>query len=303
MPALFSLGQHGALEAVQRNLRDGELLFSYLDDIYVLCRPDRARDVFDLLQEELRRHTGIECHLGKTRVYNSGGVEPARVRELGPDVWCGGTERPPEQRGTSVLGTPLGTAEYVRAKGDKRLTEERLFWEMLPKLTDLQSAWLLLLNCAAPRSNYTSRTVTPSLAGHYAKGHDTGMWQTLVKLLGREDLVDSTHTVQAAVTTLPLRLGGLGLRSASRTSAAAFWASWADALPILAGKYPDLARRLCGELESGNSRAQCLREAAGARATLQHEGFTDCPTWTELREGAKPPQPGEDGEPGEYKHG
>ena len=40
MSALFLLGQHGALEAVQRNLRDGELLFSYLDDIYVLCRPD-----------------------------------------------------------------------------------------------------------------------------------------------------------------------------------------------------------------------------------------------------------------------
>ena len=41
MPLLFSLGQHRALQAVAAQLQDGEKLFAFLDDIYVVCpRPD-----------------------------------------------------------------------------------------------------------------------------------------------------------------------------------------------------------------------------------------------------------------------
>ena len=42
---------------------------------------------------------------------------------------------------------------------------------------------------------------------------------------------------------LPLRLGGLGLRSATRTAFAAYWASWADALPMLKARLPQLVAR------------------------------------------------------------
>ena len=34
MPLLFSLGQHGALESVQRSLRDGERMLAYLDHLH-----------------------------------------------------------------------------------------------------------------------------------------------------------------------------------------------------------------------------------------------------------------------------
>ena len=33
MPLLFSLGQHAALERVQRSLQKGEVLFAFLDDV------------------------------------------------------------------------------------------------------------------------------------------------------------------------------------------------------------------------------------------------------------------------------
>ena len=42
MPLLFSLGQHEALEDVHRQLRAGEYLFAFLDDIYLVTPPDRA---------------------------------------------------------------------------------------------------------------------------------------------------------------------------------------------------------------------------------------------------------------------
>ena len=158
-------------------------------------------------------------------MYNRSGVEPPRTRDLQqrPEdtVWVGDRTLPEDQQGLKVLGTPLGTAAFVHKLGDKRLQDERSFWEQLKKLPDLQSAWLLLAYCASPRYNYNTRTLPPTLAKRYARGHDKGMWKTLVALLGREDLKDQTNSLQATLASLSLRLGGCGLRSARRTGAAA----------------------------------------------------------------------------------
>ena len=40
-------------------------------------------------------------------------------------------------------------------------------------------------------------------------------------------------SIAGQLATLPMRLGGAGLRSAERTAPAAYWASVADALPRL----------------------------------------------------------------------
>ena len=42
--------------------------------------------------------------------------------------------------------------------------------------------------------------------------------------------------------------GGLGLRSTERTSPGAYWAAWADALPMIAARTPSLAARFTHEL-------------------------------------------------------
>ena len=41
MPALFALGQHQALEAIQGSLQPSEILMAFLDDVYVTTLPDR----------------------------------------------------------------------------------------------------------------------------------------------------------------------------------------------------------------------------------------------------------------------
>ena len=76
MPLLFSLGQHAALRAVQRQLQPGELVFAYVDDIHVITTRDRVLAVCNLLQTELWRHARILVHDGKTQVWNKSGVRP-----------------------------------------------------------------------------------------------------------------------------------------------------------------------------------------------------------------------------------
>ena len=107
----------------------------------------------------------------------------------------------------------------------------------------------------------------------------------------------------ARVSTLPLRAGGLGLRSAVRTAPGAYWAAWADALPMIQARHPALATRLVAELaNSDGSNADCIQQASDAGRLLDHRGF-DRPAWHLLAAGARPPLRDELPEPCERVRG
>ena len=50
--------------AVQAELREGEVLFAYLDDVYAVTGPNRTRDENNLLAEHLWRVAGIQLDVG-----------------------------------------------------------------------------------------------------------------------------------------------------------------------------------------------------------------------------------------------
>ena len=98
MPLLFSLGQHSALQSLQSFLLPGEQLFAYLDDIYVVCSPERVGAIFTRLKSDLESHARIQVHQGKTKVWNRAGAEPEAcssmqeaAQRVDPDarVWTG----------------------------------------------------------------------------------------------------------------------------------------------------------------------------------------------------------------------
>ena len=92
------------------------------------------------------------------------------------------------------------------------------------------------------------------------------------------------------------------MRSAVRTSTAAYWASWADTMPMLAERCERLAQTCRSEFERGNSTAASVREGSEARRALLTAGYHSCPTWEAVWHGERPPLP-EETEPGEYIHG
>ena len=95
-PALFSIGAHLTLQALQAQLQEDERLFAYVDDVY----PDWVNAIFGLLQNALFIHSSIRVHHGKTQVWNRGGVVPfgievmeavGRITEPEANVWRGDT--------------------------------------------------------------------------------------------------------------------------------------------------------------------------------------------------------------------
>ena len=106
MPLLFSLGMHPALVAAQRRLRPSERIFAFLDDVCVVCLPERVQTVVNILAAELWAHAQIQVHHGKTHVWNRACEEPAgmeeltaRARVVDPEavVWRGDTSLDPTE--------------------------------------------------------------------------------------------------------------------------------------------------------------------------------------------------------------
>ena len=104
MGTLFSLAIHNALLEVKASMRPGELLFAFLDDVYVVACSQRIREVYNLLSEKLAI-VGIQLHAGKTRTWNRAGTRPTDLEDLGPDVW--------NPEGIKILGTPVGSDQFV----------------------------------------------------------------------------------------------------------------------------------------------------------------------------------------------
>ena len=134
-----------------------------------------------------------------------------------------------------------------------------------------------------------------------ARGHDLGMQRTMEALLGR--IPGSPAQVEMAqhITILPMRMGGLGLRSAMRTAPGAYWASWADALHMLQQRLPQLTGLVVHHLSHPNA-SGCLGELQHLASRLDRDGFVSRPNWDMLRRGVRP-RPPQIVEPGEWHHG
>ena len=308
MPLLFSLGQHAALEAVRRRLRVGERLFAFLDDIYVTTTPERVGIVHNILEQELHRHARIHIHVGKTQVWNAAGVRPpacdqlerrARVSDPEARVWKG-SDIPTAEQGVRILGTPLGHPDFVHTYLENVLNEHGVLLSRIPLVEDVQSARALLLPCAGGRANYLLRVVRPDAVQSFAVGHTNALWACLRNMLGSS--VDLNPAMRD-VGTLPLSLGGMGLRNAERTSPPAYWASWADCLSMLRARHPDVAALCVDQMQNprGPPSLEAAQTAAGHLSGV--EGF-QVPSWEDLAHGLRPPElEPDDFEPGGCRGG
>ena len=116
MPLLFSLAIHNALNEAKQEMLDGEELFAFLGDVYIVSSPERTRHLYNLVAEKLWSVAGIQLHTGKTRCWNQNGRCPPDMVDLGPEV------RSPQ--GVKVLGTPIRSFEFIKEVSDSRLEEE-----------------------------------------------------------------------------------------------------------------------------------------------------------------------------------
>ena len=116
------------------------------------------------------------------------------------------------------------------------------------------------------------------------RAHDDGIWACLCTLL---HVNPSQNEDIRSGANLLLVLGGVGLRSATRTSISACWASWADCLPMMFARHTEVASRLVWQLE-GHPDSPFLSAAASSARVLSGTMGFDPPSWQALCEGVRP---------------
>ena len=166
-PALISLAQHRALVEASSRSVPGERVFAYLDDLYIVTTRERARAAFEVVSETVERVAGVRTHLGKLRAWSSGGGSaPPGIEALGKDVWT--ADKVASENGLKILGTPLGKQAFVDKLAHERIAAEKEMLEQIEKMSDLQSAFVMLSMSAVPRANHMIRMLPPSKSLMYA---------------------------------------------------------------------------------------------------------------------------------------
>ena len=280
MPMLFALGQHSALVAISERLQEGELLFAFHDDLYVKSSPNRAVECSHILRQELWRHCRISLNNGKTRLWNRAGLFPqgcevledaARRDDPEAVVWKGNPKLPHSQQGIKILGIPVGRKEFVEHELESRANTHAELLEKIPRVKDLQCAWLFLLYCGVSRANFFIRAVSPDHSLHFAQRHEEQIWRCLTTLIGVVPEAISESARSAA--TLPLSSGGLGCRSSSvRLRHAAYWASWADSINMIGERHPEVAATILRALDE-NSVSHSIEAINICTGRLEDAGF------------------------------
>ena len=316
-PLAVSGGQHGRgphnsprrgrrTRGCQSGLQDGEGLFAVFDDTSFDTSPERVTAVFTSLQGAPWPR-GIHINPGKIKVWSAAGVKPPGcdamqgiTESFDPTalVWRG-SELSTFQQGMKVLATPLGHPDFVRANLEWKSISHQWFLDRIPLMEDVQASWLLLVHCAAALANYMTRVLEPASSLEFCERNDLALWHCLCNIM---QISPSQAQDIRQTATMPMILGGLGLRSAVRVREAASWSSWADCLPMVHQRHPSVAANLVVQLRGG-AQGPFFRAAAEAVQYLEASGF-EAPTWKVLACGVRPvPREPEDLEPGVVRRG
>ena len=264
----------------QQGIVGSEKLLACMDDIFVITRPDRVGDVCTAVRQNLWIHACSRINNGKTKVWNAAGHKPAvcevldRVAQADdPDanVWRG-SEVATERQGLLLLGAPLGHPDFVAA-APKDVGGTRAVSVTHPELTRYAGS-LAPLGPLRQRSGEPFAEGGPSRFGGRICASSRCSVVVMSHILGVPK--SRCDDVARNTASLPMAMGGLGLRSAVPTSPSAFWAS-----PMVLKLHPEVAICIVDRL-SNQPRTPCLVAAAAAAEQLNAlPGFT-LPSWYAL---------------------
>ena len=201
-----------------------------------------------------------------------------------------------------IFGTPVGSPE-VRSGGRRETIGRRT--EIVgrsPKRAGfagsvadpLAVGGFEVPSCVADIATITVRSVRPRTRLGDGAGDE--------HIVGTSQEIDRSQQMTHNIASLPMRMGGLGLRRALRMAPAAHGASWAVALHMIHQRLPVVADRVVHKLSGREDAAGCLSELRGVATELDRQGFVGRPEWRSSRMGVRP-QGIFQAEPGEWPRG
>jgi len=195
------------------------------DDLNLVGQAPAVFQAFDQFEKELSTGSGLVLRKEKCAVLWPRSDLPAYVRDeakkRGLPCRIGTMETLGGCVGSGDLAFHKWLTEYVQGM-------QPYFDSLLHPDLPAQVAFLLLRLSAAPKIGFLTRVVPPRLLQPHAIRFD----ELVVDTFARKCALPNPLADAAKFTSsLPVRLGGLGLRSAAATSVAAYYCSLSAAAP------------------------------------------------------------------------
>ena len=216
-PLLFCLTIHQLL--LQLN---SEFCIFYLDDGTLGGRTeDVLRDL--LTVQQVGRELGLSLNVGKSEAIITDPTTLEPLLAVAPDLQV--TE--PEH--ASILGSPLGDLEFISEAIRDKTKSLQILGERLQYLHAHDAILLLRHSFAIPKLLYTLRT-SPCFRSPELKVYDDLLKAITSKITNVQFHENDPAWTQAS---LPVKLGGLGIRSAVQLAPSAFLASAAGSSALV----------------------------------------------------------------------
>ena len=159
-----------------------------------------------------------------------------------------------------VLGAPVGVDDSsindLLVK-DTHNYHERFFNTLLSPLLHHQEVFLLLRYCMLPKLTHLMRTVRP----HWLHTTTQQFDQLIINIINQRLSIPNSSTPNLpyqTILSLPIRLGGFGLRSTTTTSPFAYWSSIAACMSTIQQRPQPISSTLVASSNSSNLTPQLL---------------------------------------------
>ena len=233
-----------ALKQARAGLADG---VSIQDDFTIVGSMEEALKVYDYVKQHAQSDFGLELRVDKCEVYLPAESRAAATAEQLQSMLQSCAERNLQVSSrTESLGVMHGSIADVSDFCHEAVDSADFFFEALehPDMP-VQHASLLLRCCQLPRLGYLARTAHPDQLAAAAQRFDqraVRCWQTIHRMtdadlavLAGEDCKDARVAAEQLLrrVSLPVSMGGMGIRPVQRIMHAAYLASSLEALPEL----------------------------------------------------------------------
>ena len=246
--ALFALGHLRALKNT-RATNPRCFLPTIADDTYILGPVDAVEGAYVKFVEETHK-LALQVKPSKCCQFVQEGASPASRDRLIPNMTH-------LTDGITVLGTPVGTMDYIGEFFRQAAVHKSRGLHLLPKFDDAQAAHSLLSKCFQSRMHYLLRcTPLTQEAGEAVAGYHERLVECMEEVLGW--LPGSMPLQARAQLQLSVAKGGLGFIPPLVVAPAAFLGSWALSSSRLRTMFPGDAPigEFIGNVQTGGSHLQ-----------------------------------------------
>jgi hypothetical protein len=263
----FCGGLQPVVQAIEVEVPTLALNAWYCDDGQQVGTREELIKVVDILLREGRPRglilstaaTVSPPSLPKTSIWSPG----SGVDEDEQDPLQRGVPRVSSGSGITVLGAPVGSAQYVREVMESRIQKIKEITGLLPNIKDPHCEFVLLRSCLAlPKVMFLLRALDTSPCEDLLEEFDAITRDALSNILG-----PPVTDLQWEQAKLPVPMGGAGLRAALDHAPVAYAASFLAAQPLV--------RNLLGRRDEEASTElpqpllDCITARQGEEATME----------------------------------